>query len=71
MQRDEEALAIDCLKIIYSSVQMIHSQLRWKLKFKSKAGIQPEQQFPIRSLISLHTELWYQLSYPHTTEVRQ
>lgn len=69
MQRDEEAVAFDCLKFIYSSVRMIHSQLLWKSKFE--AGIQTTQHFPLRSLISLHTELWYQLSYPHSTEVRQ
>lgn len=61
VHKEEEQLAVDCLKIIHSSVHMIHSQLSFKFKILAE---QPEGPLPI-PIISLHTRLWHQLSFPH------
>ena len=67
IHKEEEQLAVDCLKLIHSSVHMIHSQLSFKFNILAE---QPEGPLPI-PIISLHTRLWHQLSFPHSTEVCQ
>jgi len=66
----EEEVAIDCLSVIHSSMNMIHTQIQVNLQLNILLKHRASLSLPC-SVISLYTELWHQLFYPHKTEVRR
>jgi hypothetical protein len=68
VNQEEADLAVTCLSTIYGSVQIIQTQLSIATHFEPTLI----SSSAILSLIEpiVHTQLWHQLFFPHTTIVR-
>jgi len=68
VHKEEHAIAVTCLTAIYNNILLIQTQLSWRQRFEAGGATESHS---LVLLTTLHTKLWYQLAYPHITEVRK
>jgi hypothetical protein len=70
LQRDERAIALQCLKMIQNNINIIYKQLQLHFKIFQPAKTTSPTMNAVRDLTVLQASLWQQLMFPHDVEVR-
>jgi len=66
---EEQEIAVNCLTVIYNNFQMIYTQQSMQFELLGVQSYSYPYYFPAHVLLELHTNLWYQLAYPHICKV--
>jgi len=67
---EERQIALTCLRLIHKNIGLLYQQIVFKFKLHSTASMPAQLYTQEReAIMRLQTQLWRQLSFPHSTDV--